>query len=87
MAQTLKILYFAWLRERTGTAEEDLKLPQGVTTVAALIDLLRARGAGYEAAFATPKLVRAAVNQVFAAPETPLAPGDEVAFFPPVTGG
>ncbi len=87
MTQPVKILYFAWLREATGTGEEDLVLPDGVDTIAGLIASLRQRNAGYDAAFATPKLVRAAVNQVFATPETPLAPGDEVAFFPPVTGG
>ncbi len=87
MTQPIKILYFAWLREKTGTGEEDFLLPQGVETVAALIASLRSRNPAYDAAFATPKLVRAAVNQVFAAPETRVAPGDEVAFFPPVTGG
>jgi len=87
MLPPIKILYFAWLRERTGTAEEDFVLPEGVATVGALVGLLRARGAGYDAAFATPRLVRAAVNQVFAQPETAVGPGDEVAFFPPVTGG
>jgi molybdopterin converting factor subunit 1 len=87
MCPPIKILYFAWLRERTGTGEEDLVLPTGVATVGGLVGLLRSRGAGYEAAFAVPRLVRAAVNQVFASPETPIGPGDEVAFFPPVTGG
>ncbi len=83
----IKILFFAWLRERAGTAEEMLILPQNVTTLGDLITHLRTRGGGIEAAFATPHLVRAAVNQVFATPQTRLAPGDEVAFFPPVTGG
>jgi molybdopterin synthase sulfur carrier subunit len=87
MSQPLKLLYFAWLREKTGTGEEDFPLPHGVDTVAALIASLRGRSPGYDAAFATPNLVRAAVNQVFATPETSLAPGDEVAVFPPVTGG
>jgi molybdopterin synthase sulfur carrier subunit len=87
MCRPIKILYFAWLRERTGTGEEDLVLPAGVATVGALVALLRARGSGFDAAFATPRLVRAAVNQVFASPETEVGPGDEVAFFPPVTGG
>ena len=87
MSQPIKILYFAWLRERTGTGEEDFSLPEGVATVCALVDTLRRRSAGYDAAFATPRLVRVAVNQVFATPETLVSPGDEVAFFPPVTGG
>jgi len=87
MERSIKILYFAWLRERTGTGEEDLVLPPDVGTVGELVALLRARGPGYDAAFAVPKLIRAAVNQDFAAPDTPVAAGDEVAFFPPVTGG
>ena len=87
MARPIKILYFAWLRERTGTGEENLDLPQNVATIGDLIAHLRAKNPGFDAAFATPRLVRTAVNQVFATPETALAPGDEVAFFPPVTGG
>ncbi len=81
------LLYFAWLRERTGCAEESLDLPAGVRTVGALVEWLRTRGDGYAAAFAVPGLVRAAVNRVFAQPDEAVAPGDEVAFFPPVTGG
>jgi len=83
----LRILYFAWLRERLGRGGEDLLLPEGVSTVGALIAWLQARDDAHRAAFANPGLVRAAVNQVFARPETPVHAGDEVAFFPPVTGG
>ena len=83
----LTILYFAWLRERTGTAEERVSPPAGVASVAALTEWLRARGPGYAAALANPRTVRCAVNQDFAGPDTPVRPGDEVAFFPPVTGG
>ncbi len=83
----IRILYFAWLRERTGRGEEAIDLPAEVSTVGALIDWLRALGPGYESAFAQPRLVRCAVNQVFADAQTPVAAGDEVAFFPPVTGG
>jgi molybdopterin converting factor subunit 1 len=86
-ARRVTILYFAWLRERTGRAEEQLDLPHGVTDLAGLIAHLRARGGGYEAAFSLGRVVRAAVNQDFAAPDTPIAAGDEIAFFPPVTGG
>lgn len=81
----LHILYFAWLRERVGRAEEELALPAGVATVADLRDHLLARGPAY-AALAQPT-VRFAVNQAMASPTTPVAAGDEVAFFPPVTGG
>lgn len=84
---TLTVLYFAWLRERTGLAEERVAVPPGVATVAALIGWLAARGTGHAAAFANPRVVRCAVNQEFADPATVLHSGDEVAFFPPVTGG
>lgn len=81
------VLFFAWLRERVGTNEEQVLLPPEVLTVRDLIEHLAARGAGYQAAFANRKTVRCAVNQDFAGPDTPVRPGDEVAFFPPVTGG
>ena len=87
MEKPCTILYFAWLREKTGLSEESFSLPDGVRTVGALVALLVTRGPGYASAFATPGLVRAAVNQVFVQPGDGVAPGDEVAFFPPVTGG
>lgn len=83
----LRLLYFAWLKERIGQAEEEVALPSSVRTVSELMRWLAARDARHGAAFARPRLVRAAVNQEFAGPDTQLAPGDEVAFFPPVTGG
>jgi molybdopterin synthase sulfur carrier subunit len=83
----LTILWFAWLRERTGTGEEHLSPPASVTTVGTLIEWLEARGPRYVAAFQNRRAVRCAVNQSFADPDTPVRPGDEVAFFPPVTGG
>lgn len=83
----LRIRYFAWLRERTGRAEEELPVPAGVTTVGGLVDFLRARDAAHAAAFANPRIVRCAVNQEFAGPDVAIKAGDEVAFFPPVTGG
>ena len=86
-ARPLRILYFAWLRERVGTAEEAVALPAGIATVAELIAWLSARGPGFAAAFAATRIIRCAVNQSFCGPESPVAPGDEVAFFPPVTGG
>ena len=87
MGTPCSILYFAWLREKTGLSEESFELPDHVRTVDALIGLLVSRGPGFASAFAIPGLVRAAVNQVFVKPEDAVAPGDEVAFFPPVTGG
>ena len=83
----MRILYFAWLKDRIGLAEETVDPPASVTTVAGLIDWLRARGAGYQAAFENLNIVRAAVNQDYADPEVAISKGDEIAFFPPVTGG
>ena len=84
---TLHLLYFAWLRERVGLGQEDVAVPPGVATVADLVAWLRSRGPGYEAAFGTTAPVRCAVNQEFASPDDAVNAGDEVAFFPPVTGG
>ena len=83
----MKLLYFAWLKDRIGVGEEDVSPPAKVTTVGALIDWLIARGDGYAAAFEDRAVVRAAVNQNFAELTAAVGPGDEVAFFPPVTGG
>ncbi len=83
----LKILYFAGLREATGSGSEELALPAGVNSVEELLALLRARGGAWSEALATSKRVRAAVNQDMAAGDTQVKDGDEVAFFPPVTGG
>jgi molybdopterin synthase sulfur carrier subunit len=87
MSKPVTILYFAWLRERTGSAQEELLLPDSVRTVSSLVDYLSARSAGHTAAFQNRRTVRCAVNQEFADPSCPVEPGDEVAFFPPVTGG
>lgn len=86
-AAPVRVLYFAWLRERMGRGEEALPVPDGVADVAGLVAWLAARDAAGATAFASPALVRAAVNQEFATPDTPVRPGDEVALFPPVTGG
>jgi molybdopterin synthase sulfur carrier subunit len=87
MSKKLTILYFAWLRERIGTAQEELALPDGIETVGELVDYLSGRDAGHAAAFRDRKIVRCAVNQEFAESSFPVRSGDEVAFFPPVTGG
>lgn len=83
----MKILYFAWVRQKIGKSEEDISLPAQVDTVSGLLALLRDRGEGYAEAFADLSRVRAAVNQEHVRFETKLANEDEVAFFPPVTGG
>jgi molybdopterin synthase sulfur carrier subunit len=83
----MTLLYFAWLRQKIGKSEETLVLPAGVATVAELIAWLAARGSGYAEAFADPRRLRAAVNQVHVDFNAPISDGDEIAFFPPVTGG
>jgi molybdopterin synthase sulfur carrier subunit len=83
----VKLLFFAGLREQLGTSSEEIELPAGVTTVAGLRAHLRGRGGAYELALAEKKLLRSAINQDMAAPTAKLKAGDEVAFFPPVTGG
>ncbi len=83
----MKILYFAWVRQRIGLAEEEVSPPAEVRDVAGLVAWLATRSPGHASAFADPRQVRAAVNQDFATPDAAVAPGDEVAFFPPVTGG
>lgn len=82
----VKILYFASLREALGCASETLELPEAVNTVAALRSHLAARGQAW-AVLDTHRNLRFAVNQRIAGPDAAVAAGDEVAFFPPVTGG
>lgn len=81
------VLYFASLREALGTGREQVPLPPGTPTVQVLVDALRARQGAWSEAFAQQKPWRVAVNQQMANLATPVKPGDEVAFFPPVTGG
>jgi molybdopterin synthase sulfur carrier subunit len=83
----MRLLYFAWLRTRIGTAEETIDPPASVRSVAGLVDWLKARGPQFAEALKNQKLVRVAVNQEYVGYDHPLAPGDEVALFPPVTGG
>ena len=87
MSGNLKLVFFARLREDLGTGAEELTLPPGVSTVAGLRAHLTERGGSWAAALAQGKAIRVAVNQEMAQPGTPVKPGDEVAFFPPVTGG
>ena len=83
----MKLLYFAWVRQKVGRSEEVVDAPRDVATVGALAAWLRTRGAGYAEAFADVKRMRAAVNQEHVDFSAPVSAGDEVAFFPPVTGG
>ncbi|HYM30899.1 MAG TPA: molybdopterin converting factor subunit 1 [Candidatus Cybelea sp.] len=83
----MKLLYFAWLKTKTGIAEEEITPPPGVTDVASLLAWLKGRGPGFAAALADLSAVRVAVNQDYARPGDKVRPGDEIALFPPVTGG
>ncbi|MBL8704711.1 MAG: molybdopterin converting factor subunit 1 [Rhodospirillales bacterium] len=83
----MKVLYFAWLRTRIGHAEDTIELPKGVEDVRGLIDLLRAQGPGYALALTDLATVKVAVNHEYVGLDHKLKPSDEVAFFPPVTGG
>ena len=83
----VKVLFFAGLREQLGTSAEEVELPSGVDTVAGLRAHLLKRGGAWQAALAQNRLVRSAVNQDMVAPTARIKGGDEVAFFPPVTGG
>jgi len=83
----MKLLYFAWLRQRIGLSGEEVDLPEDVNTVEDLIAWLNGRGGVYAEALADPSIVRVAVNQAYAQPGDPVTDKDEVALFPPVTGG
>jgi len=83
----MKVLYFAWLRERIGKSEEDVELPASIATVGDLMDWLKKRGEEYAYAFDNPKAVRAAIDKVHVQPAAKIANAREIAFFPPMTGG
>jgi molybdopterin synthase sulfur carrier subunit len=83
----VKLLYFAWLRERIGKPQEEVELPPEVTTVGDLIGWLSGRGEEYAHAFENPKVVRAAIDRAHVRPDTAIAGAREIAFFPPMTGG
>jgi molybdopterin synthase sulfur carrier subunit len=84
---TVKILYFAWVRERIGKAEEEVEPPAGIATVGELMAWLARRGEEYAYAFENPKVIRAAIDRSHVRSETAIAGAKEIAFFPPMTGG
>jgi sulfur-carrier protein len=83
----MKVLYFAWIRERIGKPEEEVELPASIATVGDLMNWLKQRGEEYAHAFDNPKVVRAAIDKVHAEPAAKIAQAREIAFFPPMTGG
>jgi sulfur-carrier protein len=83
----VRLLYFAWLRERLGRAEEEVVLPDGVETVGALLAWLRGQGRPYADVLTDAARIRSAINQDFASESSLIHTGDEIALFPPITGG
>ena len=83
----MKIRYFAWVRERVGKPEEDIEVPPGVATVTELMEWLSSRGEEYAHAFANPTVIRAAIDRTHVKPDTAIGNANEIAFFPPMTGG
>lgn len=83
----VRLLYFAWVREKTGIAEEEVEIPGSVRTVADLIGWLKTRGPEFGEAFAQDQVIRAAIDRTQARPNADVRNAKEIAFFPPVTGG
>jgi molybdopterin synthase sulfur carrier subunit len=84
---SVKILYFAWVRERVGKAEETVEPPAAIATVDDLMGWLAGRGEEYANAFDNPKVIRAAIDRTHVKANAAIAGAREVAFFPPMTGG
>ena len=83
----MKLLYFAWIRTNLGVSEESVDVPSEINDVRALLDWLINRDESYEAVFSDLNLIRVAVNQEYVDLDSAITKGDEIAFFPPVTGG
>ena len=83
----MKVLYFAWVRERIGKAEEEVEPPAGIATVSDLVAWLTGRGEGYAYAFENPKVIRAAIDRNHVRADARISGAREIAFFPPMTGG
>jgi molybdopterin synthase sulfur carrier subunit len=84
---TMKLVYFAWVRERIGKAEEEIAPPASIATVTDLVAWLAKRGEEYAHAFENPKVIRAAIDRRHVRPDAAVAGAREIAFFPPMTGG
>ena len=83
----MKLIYFAWVRERIGKPEEEIDPPASVRTVAELVAWLAGRGEEYAYAFENAKVIRAAIDRNHVKPDTQITGAREIAFFPPMTGG
>lgn len=83
----MKLLYFAWIRTKVGKTEETVELPKDVANVGDLLAWLRQRSPGFQDALGEASAIRVAVNQEYATPDRPVSDSDEIALFPPVTGG
>ncbi|WP_372928415.1 molybdopterin converting factor subunit 1 [Methyloceanibacter sp.] len=83
----MRLLYFAWVKEKVGHAAEDVEVPGDVATVAELIAWLKTRGPEFAHAFERAEVIRAAVDQTHARHDAKIGDAQEIAFFPPVTGG
>jgi molybdopterin synthase sulfur carrier subunit len=84
---SVKLLYFAWVRERIGKPAEEVEPPPGIATVADLIVWLARRGDEYAHAFENPKVIRTAIDRAHVKADAAIAGAREIAFFPPMTGG
>ena len=83
----MRVLYFAWVKEKAGIACEEIEPPRGVATVAELIAWLKSRGPEFANAFERVEVIRAAIDRTHVRHDAPIAGAREIAFFPPVTGG
>ena len=83
----MRLLYFAWVRERVGKAEEQIDPPAGVATVGELMAWLARRDEQYAYAFENAKVIRAAIDRNHVRSDAAIAGASEIAFFPPMTGG
>ena len=83
----MKLLYFAWVRERVGRTDEEVEIRAGVGTVGELVAWLRSRGEAYERAFQAGPAIRAAIDRRHVRSDAAIAGAREIAFFPPMTGG
>jgi molybdopterin synthase sulfur carrier subunit len=83
----MRVLYFAWVKEKAGIAAEEIEPPEGVATIAELIVWLKTRGPEFANAFTRSEVIRAAIDQIHVRHDAKIAGAHEIAFFPPVTGG